>query len=84
MSRYCESIKTSLAQIVASDFIHPQRNTAEAIILNLIIDDGDINRSHRKVIFDPNFKFIGCKSVVSKGKSVAVFTLSAECLTLKQ
>lgn len=51
-----------MAQIIGADFHLDGRNSAEMTILGLIIDDGVLDRGHRKTIFNPTYKYIGCKS----------------------
>jgi hypothetical protein len=51
-----------MAEIIGADFRLKNRNHAEMTILGLIIDDGVPDRGHRKTIFSPVYKFIGCKS----------------------
>ena len=45
-------------------------------ILGLIIDDGVSDRGHRKTIFNPEYRYIGCKSEVQKDKVITVFNLT--------
>lgn len=45
-------------------------------ILGLIIDDGVLDRGHRNTIFNPLYKFIGCKSEHQEDKIVTVFNVT--------
>ena len=45
---------------------------ANEIIMNLLVDDGNPNRSHRMNIFSPNFRFIGVAAFKHAGMKVCV------------
>jgi uncharacterized protein YkwD len=51
-----------MVEVIGADFVAPGRNNAELTILGLIIDDGVPDRGHRKTIFNPEYRFVGCKS----------------------
>lgn len=51
-----------MAELIGADFAYENRNHAELTILGLIIDDGVPDRGHRKTIFNPLYRQIGCKS----------------------
>lgn len=42
-----------MAEIIGADFVLKDRNNAEMTVLGLIIDDGVVDRGHRKTIFNP-------------------------------
>jgi hypothetical protein len=52
-------------------------------ILGLIIDDGVSDRGHRKIIYDPLYKFIGCKSESQGDKIITVFNITENKLSLR-
>ena len=52
-------------------------------ILGLIIDDGVVDRGHRKTIFNPLYRYIGCKSALQKDKIITVFNLTENRLQLR-
>ena len=60
--RHCKKGQGVMAQIIGADFYIEDRNYAEMTILGLIIDDGVNDRGHRKTIFNPQYRFVGCKS----------------------
>ena len=50
--------------------------TAENIVMSIVIDDGDVNKNQRDILFNENFKYvgIGCnKHKVSKYCTVIVY-----------
>lgn len=51
-----------MAELIGADFNYNNRNHAEMTVLGLIIDDGVPDRGHRKTIFNPLYKHVGCKS----------------------
>jgi len=51
-----------MAEIIGADFYIEDRNHAEMTVLGLIVDDGVADRGHRKTIFNPQYRYIGCKS----------------------
>lgn len=63
--RHCKKGPGAMAEIIGADFNVPGRNIAEMTILGLIIDDGVKDRGHRKTIFNPEYRYIGCSSVTS-------------------
>lgn len=52
-------------------------------ILGLIIDDGVSDRGHRKTIFNPQYRYIGCKSEIQNDKVITVFNLTENKLQLR-
>lgn len=60
--RHCRKGHGSMAELIGADFHYENRNHAEMTILGLIIDDGVSDRGHRKTIFNPTYKYVGCKS----------------------
>lgn len=53
------------------------RNSVDAII-SLLVDDGNKNRTHRKVLFSPKVKYIGCASGPSQTYGVMSVVLYLE------
>ena len=45
-------------------------------ILGLIIDDGVKDRGHRKTIFNPEYRYIGCSSAIQGEKVITVFNMT--------
>jgi uncharacterized protein YkwD len=74
--KYCKKGQGAMAEIIGADFIIQNRNNAEMTILGLIIDDGVTDRGHRKTIFNPEYRYIGCKSEVENDKLITVFNLT--------
>ena len=62
--RYCKKGQGGMAEIIGADFLIKDRNNAEMTILGLIIDDGVADRVHRNTIFNPDYRYIGCKSEI--------------------
>lgn len=81
--KHCRKGPGSMAELIGADFNYPNRNHAEMTILGLIIDDGVLDRGHRKTIFNPLYKFIGCKSEVQEDKIITVINLIENNLTLR-
>ena len=52
-------------------------------ILGLIIDDGVSDRGHRKTIFNPTYRWIGCNSQPQTDKLVTVFNLTEKHLAAR-
>ena len=65
-----------MAEIIGADFYLEDRNNAEMTILGLIVDDGVVDRGHRKTIFNPQYRHIGCKSEVQGERVITVFDLT--------
>lgn len=65
-----------MAEIIGADFLLKGRNNAEMTVLGLIVDDGVVDRGHRKTIFNPEYRFIGCKSENQGDKLITVFNLT--------
>ena len=74
--RHCKKGQGSMAEIIGADFNLQNRNSAELTVLGLIIDDGVVDRGHRKTIFNPQYRFIGCKSAIQADKIITVFNLT--------
>lgn len=74
--RHCRKGHGSMAEIIGADFCLKNRNHAELTILGLIIDDGVSDRGHRKTIFSPIYKYIGCKSEIQGDKLITIFNLT--------
>lgn len=72
-----------MAELIGADFHYEARNHAEMTILGLIIDDGVSDRGHRKTIFSPTYKYVGCKSEVQGEKVITVFNLTENKLALR-
>lgn len=72
-----------MAEIIGADFLLEDRNNAEMTILGLIIDDGVADRGHRKTIFNPQYRYIGCKSEIQNDKVITVFNLTENKLQLR-
>ncbi len=51
-----------MAELIGADFNFEKRNHAEMTILGLLIDDGVLDKGHRKTIFNPSYQFVGCKA----------------------
>ena len=81
--RHCKKGQGSMAEIIGADFYLQNRNNAEMTILGLIIDDGVVDRGHRKTIFNPLYRYIGCKSAVQKDKIITVFNMTENKLQLR-
>ena len=52
-------------------------------ILGLIVDDGVVDRGHRKTIFNPQYRHIGCKSEVQGERVITVFDLTENKLHIR-
>ena len=65
-----------MAEIIGADFNIPGRNIAEMTILGLIIDDGVKDRGHRKTIYNPEYKYIGCSTAIQGEKVITVFNMT--------
>lgn len=65
-----------MAEIIGADFNLEDRNNAQMTILGLIVDDGVVDRGHRKTIFNPQYGYIGCKSEVQNERVITVFDLT--------
>ena len=65
-----------MAEIIGADFNIENRNNAEMTIMGLIIDDGVVDRGHRKTIFNPQYRYIGCKAEVQNERVITVFDLT--------
>ena len=74
--RHCKKGQGCMAEIIGADFNIENRNNAEMTIMGLIIDDGVVDRGHRKTIFNPQYRFIGCKSAIQKDKLITVFNMT--------
>lgn len=74
--RYCRKGQGAMAEIIGADFLIEKRNNAEMTILGLIIDDGVSDRGHRKTIFNPDYRYIGCKSEIENDKIITVFNIT--------
>ena len=72
-----------MAEIIGPDFLIEGRNNAEMTVLGLIIDDGVADRGHRKTIFNPSYKHVGCSSHPQSDKVVTVFNLTEKNLTVR-
>lgn len=57
--KYCKKGPGSVVEIIGTEFDIGKRNTPEMMILSLIIDDGIEDKTHRGIIFNPNFRYIG-------------------------
>jgi hypothetical protein len=53
-----------MAELIGADFNFDHRNHAEMTVLGLLIDDGVLDKGHRKTIFNPSYQYIGCKSEI--------------------
>lgn len=60
--KHCKKGQGAMAEIIGADFYIEDRNHAEMTVLGLIVDDGVADRGHRKTIFNPQYRYIGCKS----------------------
>ena len=80
---YCKKGQGAMSEIIGPDFLIEGRNNAEMTVLGLIIDDGVADRGHRKTIFNPNYKYIGCGSKEQEDKLVTVFNLTERNLHLR-
>jgi hypothetical protein len=72
-----------MAEIIGADFLIEGRNNAELTILALIIDDGVVERGHRRTIFNPNYRYMGCKAEVQNDKLISVFNFTESKLQLR-
>ncbi len=74
-----------MAEIIGADFSIPnsQRKHPELTVLGLIIDDGVSSRGHRKAIFSPTYRYVGCQSGVQNDKIISVFNLAENSLKVK-
>ena len=72
-----------MAEIIGADFYIEDRNYAEMTILGLIIDDGVSDRGHRRTIFNPQYRYVGCKSQIQKDKLITVFNMTENRLAIR-
>lgn len=72
-----------MAQIIGADFLLGDRRNAELTILGLIIDDGVVDRGHRKTIFNADYRYIGSKTEVQGDKLITVFNLTENRLLIR-
>ena len=49
----------------------------------MIIDDGVIDRGHRKTIYNSAYRYIGCKTEIQNDKIITVFNLTENKLSPK-
>lgn len=64
-----------MAEMIGLDFNIKGRRSTQLTILGLIIDDGISERSHRKTIFDPSYRYVGWSTGIQDEKMVTVFNL---------
>lgn len=81
--RYCKKGQGAMAEIIGADFVMAGRNNAELTVLGLIVDDGVVDRGHRKTIFSPDYRFVGYKSQLQNDKLISVFNLTENRLQLR-
>jgi hypothetical protein len=81
--RYCKKGQGAMAEIIGADFVMAGRNNAELTVLGLIVDDGVVDRGHRKTIFNPEYRFVGYKSQLQNDKLISVFNLTENRLQLR-
>lgn len=81
--KHCRKGQGAMAEIIGADFCLEDRNNAEMTILGLILDDGVADRGHRKTIFNPEYRYIGCKSEIQDDKVVTVFNMTENRLQIR-
>ena len=57
--------------------------TAENIVMSIVIDDGDINRNQRDILFNENFKYVGIGCGQHKASKYCTVIVYAEGLHYK-